>query len=145
MMLDTPSEPPSPTLLLSESGVDARAMYESVLAAAEEGDPTAQQQLGVMFHRGATPSDNSGEADHVQAALWFSRAAEAGLASAQCNLGLLHLLGHGVAQDDRLAVAPPRKMSVFRGAAAASRRAAAVGRSEATVRGRVAAPPRLAG
>ena len=74
-------------------------IYASVLAAAEGGDAAAQQQLGVMFHRGVTGNGP----DYERAALWFSKAAEAGLASAQCNLGLLHLLGHGVPADDRLA------------------------------------------
>ena len=41
--------------------------------------------------------------NHGVAAFWFEKAAHAGLASAQCNLGLLYMLGHGVRKDDRQA------------------------------------------
>ena len=83
---------------------DTRTVDEiraEVLAQAEAGGATAQQQLGVMYHRGVPEAGI--EPDHVAAAHWFSKAAEAGLASAQCNFGLLHLLGHGVPTDDCLA------------------------------------------
>jgi len=72
--------------------------YAAVLAQAEAGDATAQFQLGVMYHRGVP--ETGIEPDHVSAALWFSKAAEAGLSSAQCSFGLLHLSGHGVPTDD---------------------------------------------
>ena len=95
--------PPLPDALpgIGEDTGNVEEIHAAVLAQAEAGDATAQQQLGVMYHRGVPEAGI--EPDHVAAALWFSKAAEAGLASAQCNLGLLHLLGHGVPTDDRLA------------------------------------------
>ena len=93
---------------LGEQNGAVEEIFASVMAAAEGGDAAAQQQLGVLYHRGAC----DGGPDHEAAAAWFSRAAEAGLASAQCNLGLLHLLGHGVPADDRLVRAPASPLSV---------------------------------
>ena len=79
--------PPLPDALpgIGEDTGNVEEIHAAVLAQAEAGDATAQQQLGVMYHRGVPEAGI--EPDHVAAALWFSKAAEAGLASAQCNLG----------------------------------------------------------
>ena len=62
---------------------------------AENGDPTAQSLLGLMY-RGAPGM----AADDATSAGWYRRAAEQGHALAQYNLGLAYLAGRGVGQDD---------------------------------------------
>ena len=52
---------------------------------AEQGDPRAQYQLGVLHYRGDGVAQ-----DYGQAAKWFRRAAERGDPDAQFNLGLLY-------------------------------------------------------
>ena len=39
------------------------------------------------------------EQDHVEAAKWYRKSAEAGYAPAQCNLGVMYVKGNGVKQD----------------------------------------------
>ena len=52
---------------------------------AEQGDPLAQYQIGILHYRG-----DGVVQDYGQAAKWFRRAAERGDADAQFNLGLLY-------------------------------------------------------
>ena len=66
--------------------------------AAEQGDATAQGQLGIMYEDGKGVAQ-----DDKQAVAWFRKAAEQGDANAQGLLGVLYSLGRGVAQDDKLA------------------------------------------
>ena len=66
-----------------------RAICAVVQAQADAGDATAQQQLGVISYRGVPEAGI--KIDHLAAAVCFRLAAQAGLAPAQCNLGLLHL------------------------------------------------------
>ena len=65
---------------------------------AEQGVPSVQFNLGVMYAKGqGVPQD-------YQAALkWFHKAAEQGDASAQNNLGLMYERGRGARQDFVLA------------------------------------------
>eukprot|EP00729_Bicosta_minor_P019656 gene19656-biopygen1572 len=56
--------------------------------------PVAQYNLGSMYYRG-----KGVEQDHVEAAKWFRKAAEAGHAMAQFNLGNMYRNGRGVEQD----------------------------------------------
>jgi TPR repeat protein len=63
--------------------------------AAEQGDASAQYNLGLMYASGlGTPQD------YTQAAFWFRKAAEQGDTGAQRQLGYLYVQGHGVPQDD---------------------------------------------
>lgn len=48
-------------------------------------------------------SDQLGQKSPAEAAKWFGRAAEQGIASAQFNLGILYKRGEGVAQNDKQA------------------------------------------
>ena len=66
--------------------------------AAEQGNASAQFNLGVMYAngRGVTQDDQ-------EAAKWYRLAAEQGYASAQFNLGNMYANGEGVTQDDRIA------------------------------------------
>jgi len=58
------------------------------------GDARAQNNLGLMFHRGhGVPRDDA------QAAAWFRKAAEQAHVSAQCNLAVMYLKGDGIPQD----------------------------------------------
>jgi len=48
-------------------------------------------------------SDQLGQKSPAEAAKWFGRTAEQGIASAQFNLGVLYKRGEGVAQNDKQA------------------------------------------
>lgn len=64
-------------------------------AAAEQGHPQAQNNLGSMLLNGMGTDKNPGEA-----AIWYRKAAEQGEAAAQFNLALRYLHGNGVSQSD---------------------------------------------
>ena len=62
--------------------------------AAEQGDASAQFNLGVMYGNGRGVTQ-----DYAEAVRWYRLAAEQGNAVAQGNLGVMYGLGEGVAQD----------------------------------------------
>jgi len=61
---------------------------------AEEGDPKAQFNLGLLHETGRGVAQ-----DQAEAAAWYERAARQGVTQAQLNLAALHQTGRGVAQD----------------------------------------------
>src|SRR5688572_20113536 len=62
---------------------------------AEDGNPSAQTNLGVMYYQG-----RGLDAPNYQEALrWYRIAAMQGYPDAQFNLGLAHMEGKGVARD----------------------------------------------
>ena len=61
---------------------------------AEQGDASAQSNLGWMYANGHGVAQ-----DHAEAAMWYLLAAEQGNATAQFNLGGKYRFGQGVAQD----------------------------------------------
>ena len=61
---------------------------------AQQGDPAAQFNVGVLFHDGRGVAT-----DPSHAVAWWRRAAEGGHAPAQYNLGLAHIAGDGVVPD----------------------------------------------
>ena len=61
---------------------------------AEQGDPLAQFNLGLLYESGHGMAE-----DVTEAAAWYERAAQQGLTRAQYNLALLHQTGRGVPQD----------------------------------------------
>jgi len=66
---------------------------------AEQGDASAQFNLGLMYAEGqGVPQD------HAEAVKWYRRAAEQGHAGAQNNLGGMYAEGKGVLQDHAEAV-----------------------------------------
>jgi hypothetical protein len=65
---------------------------------AEQGDPRAQNNLGVMYYRGAGVPQ-----DYAEAVKWYRAAAEQGYASAQANLSHMYAWGSGVPKDYVLA------------------------------------------
>ena len=62
--------------------------------AAEQGDATAQNDLGKAYATGEGAARDQG-----QAARWFRKAADQGEATAQGRLGVMYLAGVGVPQD----------------------------------------------
>ena len=66
---------------------------------AEQGDATAQYNLGVMYANGEGVIQ-----DYKQSVNWYRKAAEQGDADAQFNLGVLYSKGQGVIQDYKEAV-----------------------------------------
>ena len=62
--------------------------------AADQGNASAQFNLGVMY------ADGQGvPQDHGEAAKWYRKAADQGNASAQFNLGVVYANGQGAPQD----------------------------------------------
>lgn len=59
--------------------------------AAEQGDATAQNNLGRMYMNG-----RGVEKDEAQAVVWYRKAAEQGDADAQCNLDRMYADGRVV-------------------------------------------------
>ena len=75
-------------------GQDPEAITE-IRGQAEQGDVTAQFNLGAMYDLGAfVPQDDA------EAARWYRLAAEEGHAISQVHLGFMHSEGRGVPQDD---------------------------------------------
>ena len=121
-------------LLLMAGCAQEQADFQTTLEAAEQGHASAQNNLGVMYDRGAgVPQDNkaaldwyrkaaeqgNAEAqtnlgfsyyydvpqDYKVAAQWFRKAAEQGHAEAQFMIGTMYFYGNGVPQDDSEAYA----------------------------------------
>jgi len=78
---------------------DERQAAEWYRKAADQGNATAQLNLGVMYDNGQGVAK-----DERQAAEWYRKAADQGNATAQRNLGFMYESGKGVAKDERLAV-----------------------------------------
>jgi hypothetical protein len=75
-----------------------RADYKSALrvwmAAAEAGDPDAQNNVGEIYERGLGSQPN-----YEAAVIWYQKAADQGYSRALFNLGTLYEQGLGVEQD----------------------------------------------
>ncbi len=90
----------SATLLLAtllsgcSAGSAKLSRFESTLSDAKKGDPVAQFNLGVMYHKGKEIARD------LQAALkWYGLAAAQGWPGAEANLGNMYYNGQGVRQD----------------------------------------------
>ena len=81
-----------------ESGDYATALREWT-PFAEQGDASAQYNLGQMYRNGRGVSQ-----DHMTAVKWYRLSAEQGHAAAQYNLGVAYDKGYGVPEDDKTAV-----------------------------------------
>ena len=80
---------------------------DECLKAAEQGDASAQYNLGIMYDHGqGVPQD------YAQAALCYRKAAEQGYAPAQSNLGAAYYEGQGVPRDYAQAAAWFHKAAV---------------------------------
>jgi TPR repeat protein len=88
-----------------EDGISAVSRNDYVLAlkkfrsAAEEGNPIAQNNLGLLYHNGQGVTQ-----DYKEALKWYSLAAEQGHMLAQSSVGMAYHNGLGVTQDYREAV-----------------------------------------
>jgi TPR repeat protein len=82
---------------------DARRV-QIVREAAEQGDPAAQNKLGVFYEIGAS-IDQSDE----EAVRWFRKAADQGHGEGLYNLGEMYESGRGVEQNIDEAIACYRK------------------------------------
>ena len=74
---------------------DYETAFNLLTKLANQGDPGAQNNLGVMYHNGIGAAQ-----DDKKAVYWYQKAAEQGHASAQNNLGVMYLNGIGILQDD---------------------------------------------
>lgn len=73
---------------------DWDAPLEELTKCAEEGDPAAQNYLGLRYADGDSVPEND-----KTAVFWYRKAAEQGLAIAQHNLGIQYVVGEGVDQN----------------------------------------------
>ena len=73
---------------------DYQTAFKLWLPLAEQGDASAQFNLGMMYDNGQGVKQ-----DDVQAVKWYRQAAEQGYAKAQYNLGVKYYQGEGVRQD----------------------------------------------
>ncbi len=70
---------------------DSKKDFESIIKAANLGEPRAQNEAGLMYHFGKGVC-----LDYKKAKEWYEKAANQGYVSAQNNLGLLYYHGQGV-------------------------------------------------
>src|SRR6185369_13420824 len=89
-----PPDPAKQGLLAYQNG-DYATAYRVWLSLAEGDQPVVQNNLALLYRDG-----RGVRADPAEAARWFTRAAEKGLARAQVNLGAMYAVGQGVSQDD---------------------------------------------
>jgi TPR repeat protein len=61
---------------------------------ADQGDATAQNNLGVLYHKGQGVPQN-----YTEAVKWYRMSADQGYALAQYNLGIMYYQGQGVPQN----------------------------------------------
>ena len=95
---DTPEQQFQQGLEATKRG-DYQTAFKLWLPLAEQGDASAQFNLGVMYHNGLGVKQ-----DDVEAVKWYRKAAEQGYADAQANLGSSYSAGRGVRQDYTKAV-----------------------------------------
>ena len=74
--------------------------YSKLRQKAEQGDAQAQYDLAYLYYKADSDPSISGltQSDHL-AAQWYRKAALQGHSSAQYNMAVLHLHGHGVERD----------------------------------------------
>ena len=77
---------------------DYQTAFKLWLPSAEQGNASAQFNLGNMYRRGQGVKQ-----DNFEAVKWYRKAAEQGNAKAQVLLGLAYLLGKGVQFNKSLA------------------------------------------
>lgn len=75
-------------------GINGSEEVSRLRKAAEQGDASAQYNLGVCYANG-----KGVEQDKQEAVKWYRKAAEQGYAKSQCQLGFCYARGEGVAKD----------------------------------------------
>jgi localization factor PodJL len=89
-----PTGQPAAAIPSTTDGVPTAIGGPELRAAAAAGDPAAAYEIAVRLAEGRGVAQSFGEA-----ARWFERAADHGLAPAQYRLGSLYEKGHGVKKD----------------------------------------------
>ncbi len=90
----SPSRGQASEALDAITGGDYTTAYRLLRPIAEEGDPQAQDKLGVMYETGRGVPQN-----YEEAVKWFRRAADQHYALAERNLGRMYEDGHGVTRN----------------------------------------------
>ena len=89
----------SAAVMILTARLTVASELDSLKAAAEQGDATAQFFLGYMYDTGeGVPEDDA------EAVRWYRMAAEQGIAEAQFILGNMYYTGEGVPKNDTEAV-----------------------------------------
>ena len=83
---------------VKQDDAEALQWYRKAADAEGAGDAQAQYRLGLLYERSKSLQD------YKQAATWYQRASQQGVAGAQLNLGLLYSSGKGVPADPAKAV-----------------------------------------
>lgn len=86
---------------------DFPAAFDELQTLAALNDPLAQHALGLMYAEGT-----GAPRDRAEAARWYAKAAEQGLAQSQYNLAVSYYTGVGVPQDYALAAEWYQKAAV---------------------------------
>lgn len=73
---------------------DYATAFREMSVLADQGDSSAQHNLGIMYSKGQGVTQ-----DYREAAKWFRLSAEQGHADSQNNLGTMFVQGQGVTQD----------------------------------------------
>lgn len=85
--------------LAAQIRAEEEAAASEVRKSAEDGNVSAQNELGRLYSEGkGVPQD------YRQAKQWFEKAAKQGFAAAQVNLGTLYLHGDGAPQSAQMAL-----------------------------------------
>ena len=84
----------------------SKANADAARTAAERGDSAAQFRYAEMLRDGRGVKKNV-----LESAMWMRKAADAGLAAAQCQMGLFYMNGLGVDRDEDKAVEWPSRFS----------------------------------
>lgn len=79
--------------------IQAKGIDAALMASAKAGNPKAEFEVGLHYEHPDGTLVESNPEDCAQAAFWYRKAAEQGLASAQYYLSDLYLFGHGVPVD----------------------------------------------
>ena len=69
----------------------------SIRLEANDGDPAAQYNLGLIYYQGIKNAGIS--QNYKQALYWYIKSAEQGYAAAQNDLSTMYLKGEGISQD----------------------------------------------
>ena len=78
---------------------DYKTAFEGYRKLGNQGNATAQFQLGLMYHQGEGQTK-----DDTKALFWYRKAADQGNSNAQFNVGLMYHNGEAVAKNEQQAV-----------------------------------------
>jgi TPR repeat protein len=88
------AEPPDEDVNAAYQNGDYATALRLLRPLADQGNPGAQHNLGLMYSHGqGVPQD------YAEAMKWFRKAADQGYADAENNLGYIYAMGQGVTKD----------------------------------------------